>query len=211
MSDYAVRHRVVGVFPNRAQAERAGRKAAEAGAQAQSVAIDDHDDEQRSLLAEMQQEMDSTAAGPLTIAIPGPAKKAMYAVVPAAAVAGAVLGVLAALLPIGSWSMVMRMVVYGLVGAAAVSLIAFLVNGIAAPSGPEANAAADRGVVVGADAPGGALPAVVEVMKAEGAIRLDVVDLGGVGHPVVGDADPAVPEALRQSGERLSRERKNDR
>ncbi|HEX3424838.1 MAG TPA: hypothetical protein VHT30_01810 [Acidimicrobiales bacterium] len=188
MADSRLIHRVVGSFPTRGAAEEAVEAAVHAGGDRASVAFDNADDERHSLLAEQQQEMDSSSAGPLTGAIPGPARKALYVVLPLATAVGIVIGLLLALIPIGHWTLAGRLLVYGLVGAACGSTIGFIVGGGFGALGPGRPTAGDRGVLVGVSAPADVAPAVASAMAKHDPIRVDLLSSAGVGH-VVADAD----------------------
>lgn len=188
MADSRLIHRVVASFPDRATAEEAVDSAVREGGDRASVAFDNADDERHSMLGEMQQEMDTSSTGPLTGAIPGTSRRALYAVLPVATAVGIVLGLLVALIPIGNWTVAGRLLVYGLVGAVVGSTVGFVAAGGFGARGPARPAASDRGVLVGISAPADLAPAVADAVTQHDPIRVDLLSSPGVGN-VVADGE----------------------
>jgi hypothetical protein len=183
-------------------ADRAANAAVDAGGQRDSLAFDDPADEQRARRVEMEEEMDGSGVGPLTGAIPGPARKALLVAVPVATALGAVLGLGIAMIAVGSWGLFSRLVVYGLVGAACGSTVGFLVGGSLAVRGPEDPMAVDRGMIVGVSVASRKADVVASAMADHGPIALDILTSNGVGKAIV-SGEPSIEQATRSVVERL--------
>ncbi|MGH9126156.1 MAG: hypothetical protein ACRDZ8_15745 [Acidimicrobiales bacterium] len=196
--------RIVAVFPSDAAAREAARAAVSAGADAATVGISQGQDERGMLMHEMQEEMDGATAGPLTAAIPGPARKAMYGTVVLAGAIGAVVGLLVALIPLGSWALSWRLLAYGLIGAAAGATIGFIIGaGLGAP-GPAVPTTSEGGVTVGVNAPADRARSAAEAMADQGAIRVDLFPAEGAGHRLQPGPQASTTDGVRRVGNRLT-------
>ena len=203
MAESDFMNRIVGVFPTETAARQAVDAAVAAGADRSTIGFGQDRDQRGALMDQMQEEMDGATVGPLTAAIPAPARKALYATVVVAGVIGAVIGLLVALLPLGSWALGLRLLVYGLVGAACGVTIGFVVGGSLGARGPAAPATSEGGFTVGVSAPSGVTGPAAEAMGAQGALRVDVFDTVGAGHRLHRAPEPSTAEALRRVGHRL--------
>jgi hypothetical protein len=169
-SQWSGQGRVVAVFPDDASARRAAERAEARGAR--DIAINDHDDEVRALVGEMREEIAESWGGPsVGLYTPEMARKTP-GYTAAAALAGAILA-----LPLGfidaDISLGLRLVIAAICGAVAGGTIGFLVGGfIAARRRTNEPLAEERGTVVGLWADNAEA---VEVLRASGAIRIDVL------------------------------------
>jgi hypothetical protein len=157
--------RIVAVFPDEAAAEQAAAEARDRGAR--NVAIDDPNDDVKSLMGEMREETSESWAGPsigvftpeMARHIPGPTA--------ACALLGALLALPLAFLDFGAG----RLILCAFAGAAAGGTIGFLLGGyLGARRRANLDLAEERGVVVGIQ---GGNAAAAEALVAAGPMRVD--------------------------------------
>ncbi len=199
--------RVIGSFTTEEKAKRAVAKAIPLGGDPGSVAYGDHNDRRKSLVAEQQEEMNGAVPLPALNVVPAPAQKPLLVTVTAGAVIGALLGALAALVPVGSWGLSTRLLTYVLITGFGGTVIGLVIAGGLGAQGPaEASAAAD-GVIVGIDVPAGEQAgAVAEAMASEGPTRVDVLDSGGAARSVTDNRFLSLGDASRRVADRLDQE-----
>jgi hypothetical protein len=186
---------VIGVFANEDAARRAVAAAEQGGADPAAIRIGDENDRIRELQAEMLDEVDNSVMGPGSI---GPFTKEMTrAIVPLTIIFGLV-GLVVALpfaaIHFGGFPLWGRLLVLGVVGGAAGSVVGFQIGGSFGGRRPEERLATERGVVVAID---DAPPPAIDVLKAMGPIRLDAFEEHGwpIG-PIVASDDVAAHGGL---------------
>jgi hypothetical protein len=138
---------LIGVYPDQRAAQRAASAAKRVGGDAVRVGSDA--DVRASLQAEMREEASEALIAPqVGVAYPSEAKRSIFLFGPLFVVAGAVLAMPFALIPIGDVSYWVRCFWYVVIGAAAGGAVAAItLPALSAKSGLEPNAA-QRGVVV---------------------------------------------------------------
>jgi hypothetical protein len=163
---------LVGVFdPDRVPDVRAAL--ARLGLRGGQVHVDERPDHRASLRAEQVEEVNrAMVVSPAGITATKEPAKAMAWTMPAAGVAGAVVGALLALIPVDGIAFGPRLFWYALIGALAVTTIAFVVTSAMAVKDPFEVGAAQRGVVVRVE---DGDPAVRAALVALRPIRLDLV------------------------------------
>ena len=143
---------LIGVFRDERAAREAADAAAEAGVDRSRIRIGERGDQVASLRGEMSEEMGNTVAGPGNV---GPftkeASKGIAVTTPVATVAGAVLALPLALLPIpfGDLGLGVRLLIAAAVGAAAGATLGLVLGGGLAAKGPGEELAGERGVTLG--------------------------------------------------------------
>ncbi|MDP8955826.1 MAG: hypothetical protein M3N24_02560 [Actinomycetota bacterium] len=144
-------NRVVGVFRDRAAAERAAEAARTGGeVRTDQVQIDAEADERFALRGEMREEVDHTVAGPGPV---GPYTKEMTKGLVRSHLLWVPVGVVIALplafIPIGDTSLGFRLVLWGIVGAIGGAVVSLSIGGGLSAKGPRDSMAVERGVTVG--------------------------------------------------------------
>jgi hypothetical protein len=170
-------HNLIGVFRDERGARAAADAAVEAGVERGRIRIADPTDAVGSLRGEMGEEMGNTVAGPGNV---GPftkeATKGIGVTTPVATVAGALLALPLALLPLGGLSLAVRLLIAAAVGAAAGATLGLVVGGGLGAKGPGEKLAAERGVTLGISfADAGEADRVAQALRRQSPIRLDVV------------------------------------
>ncbi len=176
----ASEHNLIGVFRDDQGARAAADAAAQAGVDRSRIRIGGRADEVGSLRGEQSEEMGNAVAGPGNV---GPftkeATKGIAFTTPVATVAGAVLALPLALLPL-DLSLVLRLVIAAAVGAAAGATLGLVMGGGLAAKGPGDELAAERGVTVGISFEDAAeAERVARALRQKDPIRLDVVRADG--------------------------------
>ena len=174
---------LIGVFRDDREAQAAADAAAEAGIDRSRIRVGQPADEVAALRGEMSEELGHTAAGPGNV---GPFTKEMTkgitVTTPLAMLAGAVLALPLALLPIpyGDLSLVARLLIAAAVGAAAGGTLGLILGGGLAAKGPGEKLAAERGVTlaISSDDPA-ELDRVARALRQRDPIRLDVIGADG--------------------------------
>jgi hypothetical protein len=161
--------RIVAVFPDEAAAEQAAAEARDRGAR--NVAIDDPNDDVKSLMGEMREETSESWAGPsvaiytpeMARHIPGPTV--------AFAVAGAILALPLAFIDFGDVSVIGRIIIAVFAGLVGGGTIGFLAGGfLGARRRANRDLAEERGVVVGIQ---GGNAAAADALVEAGPMRID--------------------------------------
>ncbi|HJP64702.1 MAG TPA: hypothetical protein VKA30_00190 [Actinomycetota bacterium] len=170
---------VVGVFRDRAGAERAVAALRQAGMGSATIRIDRERDEVTSLRGEMREEVDQMVTGPGVGGVTKEAQRTLARTVPLFAAIGAVVLLPLAFLPIDlHWAA--RLILAALVGAVAGSVYGFVVGGGLGMKRPTASLAAERGVTVAVRAANpDEAERVVDEMKRLDPIRVDLTTLEG--------------------------------
>jgi hypothetical protein len=199
--------RIIGAFDTREKAERAVAEASTCGGDPKSVSFDDPEDERLSLRAEQQEEVNGAIPLPALNAVPGPAERPLLVSATAGALIGALVGLVAAFLPIGHWSLLARIITYVLIAGTGGSVIGAIIGGGLGAQGPAKPSASDAGVVVGISAPSGELAeAVGGALARHGPIRVDVVSDNGVARSVTDTRYLSTADSVRKVGQRFHQE-----
>ncbi len=169
-------NRVVAVFRDRAAAERAAEAARTAAdLSGEQVQIDAEADERFALRGEMREEVDHTVAGPGPV---GPYTKEMTKGLLRSHLVWVPIGIVVALplafIPIGNTSLGFRLVLWGIVGGIAASVVALAIGGGLSARGPGKPMAVERGVTVGVTASNSEQArSVADVFASHSPIRVD--------------------------------------
>ena len=141
--------KLVGVFEDQESAAAAADAVAAQGVDPGQVRVGDEADEVSSLRGEMREEMEHTVAGPGNV---GPFTKEMTkGLVPGtalAALAGALVALPFALIPMGSLPLVTRVLIVVAVGTVAGATLGFVLGAAFGAKGPREPLATERGVTV---------------------------------------------------------------
>ncbi|MGH2794060.1 MAG: hypothetical protein ACRDKG_07115 [Actinomycetota bacterium] len=200
--------KVIGAYEDPEVAHTAEKRARNASAGA-VVHPPTKADEVASLRSEMREEVRHTIMGPGNI---GPFTKEMTKglakTIPAATIAGAVLLIPFAFIPVADYSLALRLVVAIAVGAAAGAVAGFVIGGGAQTSEKEPGTmAAERGTLVVADLEEPESAARVAEAMADNAIRVDVVTEDEV---PIGDVTTE-EEQERKAADRETKEQAKER
>jgi len=167
-------HRLIGVFPDRAAADRVRSELEAAGVDRRSIRIDDPRDETSSLRSEMREELEHSVVG---AGIAGPYPKEMTRGGLLLALIGAVIGAIIAtpffLIPVDDLAWWARLLLVVGIGALAGAIVGGVVGAPLAAKGPADAVAAQRGITVGV-----ARSDVVvhRIMSRNHPVRVDLVD-----------------------------------
>ncbi|MFN2590969.1 MAG: hypothetical protein ABR518_09395 [Actinomycetota bacterium] len=192
----------VGVFHDRRDAEEAAEAAERAGVPPEQIRIDDPADEVTSLRGEMREEIDQTMVGPGVGPITKEARRRLLKLVPLTALAGAILVLPAAFLPI-DMSLTARLLIAAAVGVTAGATLGLVLGGglgMWDRRGPGSKLAAERGTTVGIKTSGPRQAGdVVERIEGEDPIRVDLTtsERGPTG---VAATEEETPEGRRHTG-----------
>ena len=174
---------LIGVFRDDEAARAAADAAAQAGIDRSRIRLGQKADEVAALRGEMSEELGNTVAGPGNV---GPFTKEMTkgirVAAPLATLAGAVLALPLAFLPLpyGDLNLVARLVIAAAVGAAAGGTLGLILGGGLAAKGPGEQLASERGVTLAISSEDPAeLDRVAQALRQRDPIRLDVIGSDG--------------------------------
>lgn len=144
-------HEIIGVFRDEAAARAAAGAAARAVGRAAAPQVGGSGDDVASLKAEMREEMQHTFVGPGNV---GPFTKEMSKGITVGTIvctiAGAILALPLAFIPLGDIGIGARLAIAAAIGAVAGATVGFMAGGFAA-KGPGQPLAAERGTTVSID------------------------------------------------------------
>jgi hypothetical protein len=160
---------VLAIYPTRESAEAAARRARDLGVPDGRILIGDPNDQIEALRLEMEDELEETLPLPGTALIPERAAKGAGITIGIATLIGAVLLAPFGLINWGTMGVGGRVLVAALIGAVAGATAGYI--GAALAVKPDQPMDAERGVILRVESDA---PEVIEALKAEGPIRIDV-------------------------------------
>jgi len=202
------RRELLGVFPDRAEAELAAEKAHALGVPDEDIHVGRREDEVASLRGEMRDELDRGWFSPQAgFVLTKRMIKGILAVSPFTIAAGVLIALPFAFISWGSLPLWGRIVLTSVIGATAGATVGFIVGGGEAEKGAGAPLAAEHGVTVRvADA----RPEVQRTLGEEEPLRLDVVTPDGTPLRSITSESERNDEGVVQDLERAWREPDRD-